>query len=163
MPSIMLSAERESIGVAIGKIASGCFVLTTRHRNVSHGLLVSWVQQASFQPPMITVCIKQGRPAVDLVRGSGRFVLNVIGSDPAPLFKHFAKGFAAEEDSFAGISVEDSEFGPVITSCVAHLGCTLRQWIEAGDHDIAVAEVITGAVRTADRPYSHVRKNGFSY
>lgn len=163
MKTIQLSNELDTIGAAVGRVASGCFVLTTQHSGKSNGLLVSWVQQAAFEPPMITACIKHGRPAAELVRGSGRFVLNVIGPDPAPMFKHFAKGFSAEEDSFAGLDVAPSDYGPLITSCVAHLACNVRQMVTAGDHDVCIAEVTAAASQGSERPYVHIRKNGLSY
>jgi len=136
-----------------------------QHGDRSTGLLVSWVQQAAFDPPSISVCVKSGRPAIELIEAARCFVLNVIGAESTPWFKHFGKGFALNEDAFAGLSVEPSEFGPVLTDCIAHLGCSLQGRIEVGDHVLYAAAVQAGGVRTgADiAPYVHIRKTGLSY
>jgi len=97
-----LNADREAIGAALGRIPSGCSVLTVESGGRSTGLLVSWVQQASFDPPCITVCIKRGRAAQELLELSNRFLLNVVGEDRTPMFRQFAKGFSLDEDAFAG-------------------------------------------------------------
>jgi len=48
-------------------------------------MLVSWVQQAAFEPPCVTVCVRDGRPALRLIEGAGQFLLNVMGEDPTAL------------------------------------------------------------------------------
>lgn len=126
-------------------------------------MLVSWVQQAAFDPPSISVAVKRGRPAAGLIDGSGRFVLNVVGEDPKPMFKRFGKGFSLEEDAFAGLTVEASEFGPLIPDCIAQLGCRVTNRVAVGDHDIYFAEVVSAQGMAAVKPYVHIRSNGLSY
>jgi flavin reductase (DIM6/NTAB) family NADH-FMN oxidoreductase RutF len=155
--------DLETIGVALGRIPSGCSILTAVHDGRSTGLLVSWVQQATFDPPAITVCLKQGRPASQLINASGRFLLNVIGEDSKTLFHHFGKGFALEEDAFNGLSVRETAFGPLIESCIAHLGCKVAKTVPVGDHDLYVGEVVAAGVVEGAKPYTHLRKNGLAY
>ncbi len=126
-------------------------------------MLVSWVQQASLEPICLTVCIKQGRPAGRLVSAAGRFVLNVVGDDPTAMFKHFGKGFALEEDAFAGVDAQPTDFGPALTDCIAHLGCEVRETVTAGDHDVYVVEVSSAHAVADQKPYVHIRKSGLSY
>ena len=153
----------DTIGVAVGRIPSGCSILTAKHNGTSTGLLVSWVQQAAFEPLSLTVCLKQGRPAAELVDGSEQFLLNVIGEDSAAMLKHFGRGFSLEEDAFHGLSVRETEFGPLIESCIAHLGCRVSRKVPVGDHDLYVAEVIAAGVVEDARAYTHRRKTGLSY
>lgn len=155
--------DLDTIGAAIGRIPSGCSILTAAHDGLSTGVLVSWVQQATFEPPSITVCLKRGRPAAGLIDSSERFLLNVIGEDHTPLFKHFGKGFSLEEDAFAGLAVRETAFGPLIESCIAHLGCTVTEKVSIGDHDLYVGEVTAAGVVEGARPYTHLRRNGLSY
>jgi len=160
--TVALSSERDSIGSAIGRIPSGCCILTVTNDGRSTGVLVSWVQQAAFDPPTISVCLKRGRPAGPLIDAAGRFLLNIIPEDAKPMFRHFGRGFSPEEDAFAGLSVVQTEFGPLLGDCIAHLGCKVVNQIAVGDHDLYVAEVV--AARGADAsPYVHLRKNGLSY
>ena len=46
---------RESMGRALGVIPSGIFVVTTARDAVRAAYVGSWIQQAAFDPPSITV------------------------------------------------------------------------------------------------------------
>jgi flavin reductase (DIM6/NTAB) family NADH-FMN oxidoreductase RutF len=158
-----LNHERSGIGAAIGRIPSGCAILTVEHDGRSTGLLVSWVQQASFEPPSVTVCIRKGRPATELIDGSQRFLLNLIGDDPTAMFRHFGRGFSLEDDAFHGLQTKPTEYGPMIDGCIAYLGCRVTQKVAVGDHDLYVAEVVAGASVNGAKPYTHLRSTGLSY
>ncbi|MHC5110392.1 MAG: flavin reductase family protein [Planctomycetota bacterium] len=153
----------EAIGPAVGRIPSGCSILTVTHQDQQTGVLVSWVQQASFEPLTLTVCVKQGRPAGTLIDAAGKFLLNVIGDDPGPMFKHFGRGFALGEDAFDGVNHDATEFGPRIADCIAHIGCKVISKTPAGDHDVYIAEAVAGDGGTDQKPYVHLRKTGYSY
>lgn len=156
-------ADRQAIGTAVGRIPSGCSILSVEHDGRRSGMLVSWVQQAAFEPLVVTVALKRGRPVGELVAGAGKFVLNVIGDEPAAMFRHFGKGFAPDQDAFAGLRLETSEFGPVLADCIAHLGCRVMQSVAVGDHDLIVAEVVAGAAQAGSKPHVHLRSSGHSY
>ena len=155
--------EHNSIAAAIARIPSGCSILTAGNESRATGTLVSWVQQASFEPPSITVGLKRGRPIVELVDAAGCFLLNVIGDDPSTMFKHFGKGFSLDEEAFDGLTVRCTEFGPAIESCVAHLGCRVTAKVPIGDHDLYAAEVAAAGVVEGARPYTHLRRSGKTY
>jgi flavin reductase (DIM6/NTAB) family NADH-FMN oxidoreductase RutF len=155
--------DLDMVGAAIGRIPSGCSILTVDHDGSSTGVLVSWVQQASFDPPNLTVCLKRGRPAFELIEASGRFLLNVIGEDATPLFKHFGRGFTLEDEAFSGLAVRETPYGPLIESSIAHLGCKVMNMISVGDHELVVGEIGAAGIVEGAKPYVHLRKNGLSY
>lgn len=158
-----LQPDAAEIAAAIARIPSGCSILTVAHDGVRTGVLVSWVQQAAFEPLCITVCLKRGRPAGPLIDGAGRFLLNVVGEDPTALFKHFGKGFTLQEDAFAGLALELTDFGPLLTDCHAQLGCRVLQKVPVGDHDLYVAEVTAARLAQPFKPYVHLRKTAAYY
>jgi len=137
--------------------------MTVAHKHQSTGVLVSWVQQAAFAPPSITVCIKHGRPAIRLIEVAKRFLLNVVGENATPMFKHFGKGFTLEDDAFAGLDIEPTDFGPKLSECIAHLGCEVLNKFSTGDHDIYLAKVVAAGSKPAATPYVHIRKSGLTY
>ena len=137
--------------------------MTVAHEGRSTGVLVSWVQQAAFDPPAVTVVLKRERYAATLVQDARCFVLNVIGEDPTAMFKHFGKGFGPDDDAFAGLAVEQSPLGPKLPDAIAHLGCRLIQKVNVGDHELYVAEVVAGDAVDGAKPYVHIRTNGLSY
>lgn len=154
---------KERIARPLGEIPSGCFILTAGDGERSTGLLASWVQQAGFEPPMVSVALKRGRPIEQIIEASRHFVLNAVPEDRAALFRHFGRGFALEEPAFDGIAVHDSPAGPVLEDCSGHLECRVQSVTDAGDHRLYIAEVIGGDPRDGRRPYVHVRSNGFKY
>lgn len=158
-----LKTDREILGEAMGRIPSGCSILTAVHGGKSNGVLVSWVQQASFEPLMLTVCVKEERPAAALINDSGKFLLNVIGTDPSAMFKHFGSGYSLDEDAFAGLVTRDTEYGPALADAIACLGCRVEGKASAGDHDIYIAEVVAACADRTQDPYVHIRKSGLTY
>jgi flavin reductase (DIM6/NTAB) family NADH-FMN oxidoreductase RutF len=46
---------------ALGRIPSGLFILTARRGTLETGMLASWVQQCSFDPPLVMAAIRRGR------------------------------------------------------------------------------------------------------
>ena len=162
-PNEQLSADLAAVGAAIGRIPSGCAILTATHGGTSTGMLASWIQQASFEPPCVSVCVKRGRPIAGLIEGSGRFALNLVGDPPTTLFKHFGKGFSLDEDAFAGLSVSPSEFGPLLGSAIARLCCRVLTRVSVGDHDAYFGQVVVADGAVGATPYVHLRKSGLNY
>ncbi len=158
-----MKSDSQHIGVAIGRMPSGCAILTCAHEGTSSGMLVSWMQQACFEPPSITVALLAGRPILSLLERSSRFVLNVIGENPTAMFKHFGKGFSLEEDAFVGLSTEASKYGPVLTDAIAHMGCHVVSQMSVGDHLVFAATVEAGEGDIEAKPYVHIRKDGLKY
>ncbi|MHC4063655.1 MAG: flavin reductase family protein [Planctomycetota bacterium] len=153
----------EAIGLALAKIPSGAAIATATHEGKSAGLLASWIQQVAFEPPMICLAVKRGRPIEAVIDAAGTFVLNLVGEDGTGIFQHFSRGAAPSENAFEGLAVQHREAGPVLGDCLGHLACKVAAKHEAGDHNLYLAEVTAAAVDTAAKPYVHVRNTGLSY
>lgn len=154
---------REQVGRALGRIPSGCSIVTARHGGRRTGMLGSWVQQAGFEPPMISVAIRKGRAIEGLIEASGEFVVNMLGEDPTAMFKHFGKGFELEQDAFAGLTVREVACGIEIADQIARMSVRVRGRCEAGDHIVFVGEVVEASAKESGRPYVHLRKSGWNY
>jgi flavin reductase (DIM6/NTAB) family NADH-FMN oxidoreductase RutF len=159
----MDEAMREQVGRALGRIPSGCAIVTARGGEKRTGMLASWIQQAAFEPPMISVAIKKGRPITAMIDASGEFVVNVLGESPTAMFKHFGKGFDLEQDAFAGLDAREVACGVEIVDQIARLSVRVKGECEAGDHVVYVAEVVEASAGETKPPHVHVRKSGFSY
>ncbi len=158
-----MDVNQQQVAAAVGRIPSGVAVLTARHGGRATGMLASWFQQASREPLMITVCVKQGRPIEALIDDSGKFVLNILGEDPKEVFKHFGRGFAPEEDAFVGLAVGDVAGGVTLAAAVARIECSVVARMPAGDHLLYLGEATAGDADLSFRPHVHVRKSGLGY
>lgn len=156
--------SREGVGKAIGRIASGVFILTTVDKGERDGIMASWVNQAAFEPPMVSVAIKKERHVLEFIKTNSTFTLNVLSKKNMDVYKNFVKPYTEGMDRFEGLEVKaDTQAGPVIASSVAYLDCKMRSMVEAGDHMIVLAEVISGELLNEDEPMVHLRSNGFQY
>jgi hypothetical protein len=70
---------------AMGRVLGSLCVLTSRDDDAESGMLASWVSQASFDPPGLTVAVKKDRAVENLLQVGNRFNLNVLkdGGDKA--------------------------------------------------------------------------------
>ncbi len=150
---------------ALGRIPSGLFILTARHGEQSTGMLASWVMQAGFMPPQVTIAIQKNRYIADWVRAGGTFVLNQIPAGNKTLLKQFGKGFKPDEDAFAGVDAHDEPAGGIVLDdALAYLVVKYDGEIEGGDHVIVLGTVVDGGLVNAEgQPYVHIRQNGLNY
>lgn len=154
----------KSLAAALGRVPSGLFVLTVRHGKQETGMLASWVQQCSFDPPQVTAAVRKGRYVLDWLADGTRFAVNVLGEGQKPLVVHFGKGFEIGEPAFDGLEVRRTgEAAPVLLASHAYLDCRVAGRFDAGDHVLVVGRVIAGAVLHDARPATHVRKSGLHY
>jgi flavin reductase (DIM6/NTAB) family NADH-FMN oxidoreductase RutF len=163
--STINQGDRQTIGKAIGRIASGVFVATMNHNGHKDGILLSWVSQAAFEPPALTVVIKKERTHVmDALAVGKTFTLNVLSKKNMDMFKNFAKPFTEGMDRFEGLEVVSNDgAGPILSKSVAYMNLIVRNQMDAGDHVVLLGEVVSGDILNVDEPLTHLRNNGFQY
>ncbi|HEY1380197.1 MAG TPA: flavin reductase family protein [Gemmataceae bacterium] len=154
----------QALTAALGRVPSGLFILTVARDGQETGMLASWVQQCSFDPPQVSLAVKPGRLAADLLADGAAFALNVLAAGQTDLLKHFGKGFGPGEPAFAGLDVYRTDEGvPVLRAALAHLDCRVAGRFGAGDHDLVIGRVVAGRLHTEGQPAVHVRKSGAHY
>src|SRR2546421_12892083 len=91
---------QQVLGRRIGRIPSGVYILTAASGDHHMAMLASWVQQASFDPPCLSIAVAKDRPVLDVIRQSGRLALSVLPEKDTTLMKKYARGFAPGEVAF---------------------------------------------------------------
>lgn len=158
----------EPIASVLGRTPSGLFIITVANAEGQEtGVLASWVQQASFEPPMLTIAMNAKRYVNTWLEGHPLVGVNVIAEEQTHFLKHFGAGFAPDEPAFGGISVVRSPQGlPMLAEALCWMEGAVQGRLPAGDHMIYTVQ-ITAANRgpqfTERKPYVHIRKNGFRY
>jgi flavin reductase (DIM6/NTAB) family NADH-FMN oxidoreductase RutF len=156
--------SEKKIGAALGRIPSGLFILTARRGNAETGMLASWVQQCSFEPPHITLAIRRDRDIAAWLTDRSTFTLNILDDSQTDMIVHFGRGFRLDEPAFASLEVDRPRGGaPVLREALAYLECQVAGRYNAGDHDLLLGQVVGGAVLNDGHPMIHVRKSGFHY
>jgi flavin reductase (DIM6/NTAB) family NADH-FMN oxidoreductase RutF len=141
--------------------------LTVRNGGRATGMLASWVQQAGFEPPALTVAVAQGRFVGDWITESGRFTLNQLAAGSKPMIRHFGRGFEPNSLAFEGLELlgdETARGGPVLAGAIAFLDTEVAGELAVGDHRVFLARVVGGGpIGSAEEPLVHIRHNGFHY
>jgi len=159
-PPSAQTAPTSDIAAALGRIPSGLFVVAWRDGDLDRAMLASWVMQAGFAPPAVSVAVAPSRDLLAAIDRGGAFAISVLGDAQRPLLARFGKPTA---DAFAGLAVERTPSGvAVLTGAAAWLECRPAARVAHGDHVLVVAEIIAGGA-TGGEPLVHVRKNGLRY
>lgn len=149
---------------ALGRIPSGLFIVTVRSPDGETGMLASWVQQCSFDPPQLTVAVRKGRYLLDRLTVGTPFVVNVVPEGGKALIAHFGKGFDPGEPAFEGLDVSrPSDSAAVLPTALAWVDCRVAGHFDAGDHVLILGRVGGGEVQHEGKPTVHVRRNGLNY
>jgi flavin reductase (DIM6/NTAB) family NADH-FMN oxidoreductase RutF len=156
---------KKTVGKALGRIPSGVFILTAGEGESATAMMASWVQQASFLPPMISVGVGKERPIVEIIRREKKFALSVLGEHDHALMKKYARGVGSGPAAFDGVKVRQGANGAtILEEALAYLECQLVSICEyGGDHEIVVGEVTSGQILREGPSFVHLRGSGFHY
>lgn len=148
----------------LGRVASGIYILTVGTGERATGMLASWVMQAGFEPPTISLAVKQGRYVEEWLTAGEPFVINVVAEGQFHYLKHFGSGFEIDQPAFDGIQIERCARGvPILSDCVGHLECEPAGYVDSGDHRVFLGRVVRGRLHTDAPPMTHIRKTGTHY
>ncbi len=149
---------------ALGRVPSGLFVVTARSGGQETGMLASWVQQCSFDPPQVSVAVRRDREVIAWLTPGAALTVNVLDATQTDMIVHFGRGFPLGAPAFEGLDVERPDGAPpVLSDSLAYLECRVVERLPAGDHDLFIARVVGGRVLGEGQPMVHVRKSGLHY
>ncbi|MCP4757536.1 MAG: flavin reductase family protein [Proteobacteria bacterium] len=152
---------------AVGHIPSGLFVVCAQDPESGSidGYLASWVQQVSFEPLMIALAVKPGRPAYGRIMDGKVFSVNVVGEHDSSYMKRFWHGYDPDDNPFDTLETERGRYGGIILKAAkSTLECKRRSSARPGDHEVVFAEVLGDTIRHHEsRPLVHIRESGTSY
>ena len=145
-----MSIDAAAFKKGMRHLAASVTLITTRHLDRRGGLTATAVCSVSAEPPQLLACVNRRSETHRVIDQSGVFAINVLASDQQELCDRFA---AKGADKFVGLPYELSTNGsPVLGDVVAWIDCNLHAVYEAGDHYIALGEVVELETVRADRP-----------
>jgi flavin reductase (DIM6/NTAB) family NADH-FMN oxidoreductase RutF len=158
----------DAIGPVLGRTPSGVFILTASDGDGQEtGMLASWVQQASFDPPAVTVAVNSKRYINDWLQKSPQIALNLVGESQSVFLKHFGRGFEPDQPAFEGLKTGKAANGAtVLDDALGYLAGEVTAKMEAGDHviyQVQITAASSGDKLESEKPMVHIRKNGFNY
>ncbi|MDC3118917.1 diflavin flavoprotein [Prochlorococcus sp. AH-716-K03] len=166
----MISSKTDPTLQALGRVLGSLCVLTASkgkdENNVKGAMLASWVSQASFSPPGLSIAVAKDRSVESLLQKGDSFALNILGEkDFREPLKRFTKPFSPGEDRFKGLDIELTPNNQIIIpEALAWLDASVKERMECGDHWVIYAEVLHGNILKSDSLTAvHHRKSGANY
>lgn len=122
-------------------LSHGVYVIGVSDSGRHNAFTAAWVMQASFNPPLLAISINPANYSFQLLQAGRICTVNVLGQHQYAIAEHF--GRSGLKDKMAGYDWLSAETGaPILANSLAYFDCKLMHIAEAGDHKLAVCEVI---------------------
>ncbi len=111
----------------------------------NNALAVAYACNCSYDPPMVMVGIVPSRYSYRMIKDTGCFVVNLVGSEQKAMFDYLGNHSGRDGDKLAtlGVTVAEGEKvkAPLLTDCPVNIECTVVDSIVTGSHEMFVGKV----------------------
>ena len=144
-----INMDADAKKTALRMIPYGLYVMASETKDgKTAAATVSWVTQASFEPPLVAVGVKKDTGIHTIAKEAGVFSLNFIGKNQSDLAYSFIKQCKKENGKLNGESYYGGISGsPILNSALASIECKIAEILDIGDHSIFAGEVINAEVK----------------
>lgn len=159
-----MDGQSDRTSQAVGRVTGSLSVVTMKTGNNHYGFLTSWVSQAAFTPPALTISVAKQQIEESIAEIGDDFVLNIL-KEGKNLRRYFLKPPAPTENPFENVATSPASNGCLIlTDALAYLECTVQNRMDCGDHWLLYARVNTGKLleKTGVTAVNH-RKSASQY
>jgi 3-hydroxy-9,10-secoandrosta-1,3,5(10)-triene-9,17-dione monooxygenase reductase component len=133
--------DRDRYRTVFGHFATGVAVITVAGAGGEGGMTANAVCSVSLDPLLALVCFEQSARTLPLVREAGRFAVNVLRAGTEDVARVFASK-APEGEKLRTVAHRLEAGMPILDAALAWVVCEVRELISAGDHEIAIGEVV---------------------
>lgn len=128
---------------AMRRLAASVTVITSRHEGRAGGMTATAVCSVSVAPPLLLICVNRQGSTYPLIKGSGRFTVNLLAEGQEGVAGAFARSATGGDDQFAGNGAWTMGAGgaPMLAGAVAALECSVDNAVEAGSHTVFIGRV----------------------
>lgn len=149
----------ENIDELVKTITHGVYVIGVKNQDTEHAFTAAWVMQVSFDPLLLCISINPEHYSWKILQQGRICSVNVLRKKQLDYAKHF--GTCGLKDKMSGFNWRKALTGaPILEDGLSYFDCRLRNIYDAGDHKLAVCEVVDAALLNADAPllYSETGK-----
>lgn len=135
----MTDVSPEAMRKTLGRFCTGVTVIATQYEDGIHAMTANAFMSVSLDPPLVLVSIdKRARMRKHLDRPDCAFSISVLDSTQESIAWHFAgRPFV---DGEKALEIGENGF-PFVVGAIAHVGCSLEQAHDAGDHILYIGRV----------------------
>ncbi|MGG3571776.1 flavin reductase family protein [Bacillus gobiensis] len=134
-----LPVHLDTFKQAMGRLATGVSVITSKDQDYNFGLTASSVTSLTAEPPMLLVCIHQKTGTREAIVNSGHFAVHILHEHQSELALQFAN---SSTDKFAGLDIIYGKHGiPLLQDYFVRIECQAVHEAKAGTHSIFMGEI----------------------
>lgn len=139
---------------ALRMLSNGLYVMTSRFGERYGAATVTWVSQASFDPPLIMAAVRVDSNVFRCLKESGLAAIHVLGRGQQDVARRFFAPTAADASGINGEQVEPGATSmPILRRAPAYAECRVRRILEdLGDHALVIFEVVEAECREQVQP-----------
>ncbi|MFD7020924.1 flavin reductase family protein [Streptomyces sp. NPDC059161] len=130
----------DSFRLAVGSFCTGLTVISAMGSGGPVGFTCQAFTSLSLDPPRILVCPGRTSTTWPVIRGAGRFCVNILAADQSDLSRRFADSGG---NKYAGVEWScPSGESPRLDGACSWLECAIEAEFDAGDHFVVAARVL---------------------
>lgn len=138
---------------ALRRIASGVGVLSVRSGATMHGTTVSSLTAVSRDPLLVGLCLVHDSVGLSLLKSRRTFAISVLNTGHETTARWFADPSRPHGPAqFDRVEWVPDRFSgaPLIEDALAWLSCRLVATVDAGDHELLIAEIVDGTAHEGE-------------
>ncbi len=141
----------ENINQLVKNISHGVYVIGVRNEDRQNAFTAAWVMQVSFDPVLLCISINPEHYSFKLLQQGKICSINVLSKRQLDIAEHF--GTSGLKDKMQGYEWQQAETGaPILSECLCYFDCRVRHFTDAGDHKLAICEVLDAAALNSGIP-----------
>jgi flavin reductase (DIM6/NTAB) family NADH-FMN oxidoreductase RutF len=121
-------------------IPYGIYVLAIRREEEALAMIVSWVSQVSFSPPLLMVALRENRKALPAIREKAHFSLGLLRKGQETWISRVKEKPPEPLSSF------------FLQECLASWECCPICALETGDHTLCIGQVLSASTGQQGEP-----------
>lgn len=135
-----------SILEAFLQIPYGIYVLASAQNAGPRAMVVSWVSQVSYSPPLLLVALRKNRPVIPAILGQNIFSLNLLKEEQIAWVDRFKAPNSMQdlEEYFGEVLVGPHKFYR-LKNALVFWACRVVSKIDPGDHLLMVSEALAAS------------------
>jgi len=141
----MKRSRSPTIHAVLRQIPYALYVIVGSGKDDSdhNALVVSWLTQCSFDPPLLMIALRKGSRSYDLMRRGKAFSVNLIDKSERRLARELVKPAQRVGNKLEKFANTEGDTGvPILRRAFAYLECKVREIREPGDHALVIGEVV---------------------
>jgi flavin reductase (DIM6/NTAB) family NADH-FMN oxidoreductase RutF len=149
---------KDAIKRVLRNMTYGVYVLTVLHKQKAHAMVVSWVSQVSYDPPLIMVGVRHNRPMIPILAEAEFFGLNLLKENQMSSFSGVK--LSLPEENPVWMERKTASGVPIMKDSLGYLELKLEHTYTPGDHTLFVGRILDGVVMAEVEPLTTLDYGG---